>query len=794
MTPSPAERLRGLGPAAFVALVTSLPFLPGLLQGRSLYFRDLCRHFFPLRLFVVEGLRRGEVRYWNPLVNEGTPLSLPPVSYPLDILQAVAPNPWGLSLLLALHVPLAGIALMRLARSLGIAPPAAAAGGIVYALGGFALSTVNLYVHVQALAWAPLLVLGLIRAAEGGPRELAAAAVITAISLSTTGVEIVLQAFVVGLVLSAARPLGRRWLKALLAGVLGAGLVAPTLIHLANLVGESTRRSGFGSDVVMSHSVHPLTFLQVVVGGLYGDLSNLAGRFWGSNFFPRGFPYFLSLYLGLTVVVLAILGSLWGKERKTRLLLLLLLLAASVLALGRWAGLGVLTDAIAALRKFRYPSKAFFTAHLAVALLAAMGLDALVGPKGRRAWLLCTILCMILGSLLLAAPAIPSFLPRAALWFLRGFFPPEQALQVRLGELRYILSDASLGGLAAVVAGLLSLAVLKKWVAPATGVLALAGLLTADLLREGVGLNPMVTRTFFQLSPEMAEQVARWRQDDHRVFTCDPASASAYFQARALLGDRHEVWSFAILSETLSPGFNIGLGVATAMGPDLTMLVPEERTLPETACHTLDTTLPLLRRAGVGHVLSLDPLFHPDLVLESVIRPARIAPLAIHAYSLSRPPSAVFTARTVSPAHTQAEAQALAAEEGRVESGSVVLEEPVPIANGDGRIVAAVETPGRIELTVEAPGPALVVVREAYDAAWTARVDGLTRKVRRADGRHLAVEVPNGSGRVVLRYRPGSLGLGIGVMCFSVLAVVALWWTGRRKTSSRGLTPVAATE
>ena len=47
---------------------------------------------------------------------------------------------------------------------------------LVYALGGFALSTVNLYVYVQALAWAPAAILGLLRAAarrsaRGRPRR-----------------------------------------------------------------------------------------------------------------------------------------------------------------------------------------------------------------------------------------------------------------------------------------------------------------------------------------------------------------------------------------------------------------------------------------------------------------------------------------------------------------------------------------------------------------------------------------------------------------------------------------------
>src|SRR5262249_21219007 len=139
------------------------------------YFRDLSSYFFPLRRFVVEGLRQGEIRHWNPYVNEGTPVLLPPVGYPLDALQALVPSEWGFSLLLALHVPLAALTFLGLARRLGCGPAAAALGAIVYGLSGFTLSSLNLYIHLEALAWAPLVISLLMAAAGGGWRDVALA-------------------------------------------------------------------------------------------------------------------------------------------------------------------------------------------------------------------------------------------------------------------------------------------------------------------------------------------------------------------------------------------------------------------------------------------------------------------------------------------------------------------------------------------------------------------------------------------------------------------------------------------
>src|SRR6185503_11154400 len=144
-----------------------------------------------------------EVRFWNPYVHEGAPLALPPISYLPDLLQVLWPSEAGFTVLLALHVPLSAVALMALARrGLGLSLTAAAAGGLVYGLGGFALSCVNLYVYLQVLAWAPLVVLGLVRAAQGSTRGMALGAGALALCLSTTGAELALQAVLAGALLA----------------------------------------------------------------------------------------------------------------------------------------------------------------------------------------------------------------------------------------------------------------------------------------------------------------------------------------------------------------------------------------------------------------------------------------------------------------------------------------------------------------------------------------------------------------------------------------------------------------
>ncbi len=283
--------------AAVVALVAFLPFLRGALAGASLYFRDLSLHFLPLRRFALEGLRAGEVRWWNPLVHEGVPLSLPALGYPLDLLQLLRPDEAG-------HLARPRRSTCRSRRSRSSPSPVASGcparpppgAALVYALGGFLLSTVNLYVY------APGCGLGAARGPRLPPPARAAPPAgpsppprrRSLVALSTTGVEIVAQALAgrAGSGRHRARsgpaPRSRRARPWRSPSALA--LAAPVLLLVAGQVAGSARGRGFPTDVVLAHSVHPFTLVQTVVAGLYGNPSNLAGRVVGAELLPARLP------------------------------------------------------------------------------------------------------------------------------------------------------------------------------------------------------------------------------------------------------------------------------------------------------------------------------------------------------------------------------------------------------------------------------------------------------------------------------------------------------------------------
>jgi hypothetical protein len=65
-----------------------------------------------------------------------------------------------------------------------------------------------------------------------------------------------------------------------------------------------------------------------------------------------------------------------------------------------------------------------------------------------------------------------------------------------------------------------------------------------------------------------------------------------------------------------------------------------------------------------------------------------------------------------------------------------------------------------------------LVIRQSYAPGWTARVDGRSVPLMRADVAFQAVEVPAGTHRVVLEYQPHSLSIGFVISLVSVLGTL----------------------
>ncbi len=130
----------------------------GLLDGRN--------YFGPNAFFLDVSLRNGEFPLWNPLSYCGMPFAADPQAnacYPFHLLRSVltpAYNPYataaGLHLLVVLHLLMAGLGVVCLAREYGLSRWAGLAGAFVFMLGPFSIIYgTEFYVYPLVTSWAP---------------------------------------------------------------------------------------------------------------------------------------------------------------------------------------------------------------------------------------------------------------------------------------------------------------------------------------------------------------------------------------------------------------------------------------------------------------------------------------------------------------------------------------------------------------------------------------------------------------------------------------------------------------
>jgi hypothetical protein len=155
----------------------------------------------------------------------------------------------------------------------------------------------------------------------------------------------------------------------------GASLCAAQLLPSIGEWRESARAGGIGYAVAASFSFPPENLLTLVAPQFFGDFRALP--YWG-----RWYIWEMSLFSGVSGLVLAILGALWG-ERDRRRYAATMVGVLLLVALGPATPLFTLIyHALPGFGSFRGISKMTSLASLFLALLAGLGFDALLA--GRR--------------------------------------------------------------------------------------------------------------------------------------------------------------------------------------------------------------------------------------------------------------------------------------------------------------------------------------------------------------------------------------------------------------------------
>lgn len=780
MTPASAPvkaRSPGLGralsvrSAALLGLLAVLSLLPdpwAMWPRQTYFFRDLSVTFYPVRAFASEELRQGRWPVWNPFLFEGT--FVVPYFHVLDLLHTLLPGPVAFSYLLTLQLPLAALAAFALLRDLGGGRAGAFVAGALFSLGGLARSSVNLYVFLQALAMAPLVLLGLRRATQRGGRWIPLGAATIALGLTTLALEFVGQAVALGVAWALVEEPHRRALRRAAATVLlGVGLAGVAILPLLGLLPETERGAGLEPSVLLGHATPPLALLQVFVANLFGSLADPVQIWWGQRFFER-LPYFLSLYLGPTALGLVFAG--WPRlSRPLKILTAGTACFAVWLALGDAGGLA--PRLLPLLPVFRYPSKAWLLPYLLTCILVGFGLDELRRGRewARFLWASATLglLAALLLALLLLAPGWVALHAGIA----GGVAVSVNRALVGSGTLALALSWVGAGLAFAVGRGVLR--------ARLGGTLVIV-VLCADLVRAHFGMNPQISPSFFSLLPELSAELDR----EGRAFSFPLASSPAFARYLQAGSPNLRLASFYVNRQMMSPYLNVLDGVSAPDDRDLTSFAPRASRfgpadyLPE----RVGRLLPWMRQAGVTRVLSLDPLEHQDLALRGRVS---LGPswLVAHVYALARPAPRFYLACRILPARSAAEATALSVSPGFDLTREASLEQPAAASCSEGEVHLTRWWPAERRYQVEADAPGLLVERENHARGWRAEVDGRPAPVLRANGKNRAVAFPAGQHGIVLRYEAPLLRWGAVLSLGSLLLAALLLARGEAGPNPR---------
>src|SRR5258708_3380397 len=334
-------------------------------------YSDAAISHWPNTLYFQQALRSGQWPLWSDLLMSGQPFSANPLTnvwYPPQSLALLFPTPLHLSLMIWLHLVIAGLGMRVLGQKLGLSAGPASIIGLAYALTPrlFAATGAGHLDILYASAWLPWLLWAIENAFSEQTvmlRQIAPLSAIAALSfladIRISFFSFAVAASLAGWRLIQASPIERkRALKVLgTSAVLVIGLTAVQWLPLLTLAPYLTRATLSAQDAA-AFSLQPLQMIGLA--------------------FPDRFGFHETItYAGLAVLVLACIGLVHTPRRL--LFWGLIALGAALYALGDQGFLWpVLIRLVPALAWLRVPARAWIVVALALIVLAGFGIQALV--------------------------------------------------------------------------------------------------------------------------------------------------------------------------------------------------------------------------------------------------------------------------------------------------------------------------------------------------------------------------------------------------------------------------------
>lgn len=763
--------------ALFVS-VTVILFAEFIFSDRMLHGEDSLSLGYMARAYFAERLTAGDFPLWSPRLLGGIPfleaISAGDSVYPTSILYLFMEPYRVLGWKLVLHVLGGGFFMYGWARSLGLGRPAATLGGLAWLMAPV-IVTLTLPGNDGKLMVASVapLVFWAAESVLRAPSGRTAAGLAGAVALTSLTTQFQTAYFLFGtvgayavfrtvqlrkgkgsgaLVATGARSPARALLPLAIflgSAVLGAGIASVQLIPAAQYVTESSRRIATTVEATpeerlayaSSWSFHPEEVAALVVPEFVGN--SAADADWGRNtYWGRNALKLNHEYLGVTVLVFAILGFCGRRSRGLRWFMAVMSLTWLLFALGAHTPVWrIFYEVVPGISIFRVPSVAAFLVSFGVTTLFALGVDDLVreGPsagflrsrRGRALLGFCGIL--LVGLLLQASGALGS------IWTTMLYGDAsERSLAAFAAATPHITLGFGIALLLAVLAAVL-VWLAKEGGVPLTAALAALALLVAiDLGR----LDRAFIRTF---------DFHAWAAPDNNTrFLEERRDAGAPFRVADLRRSVQDV-DLAMYGLDLVAGHHpndlaryrqlLGLEGSRATGAN---------TRHPNVLRMMNVKYVVWPQEAVGQ-----PPYPGAQALSSARRGMGLE--AVYTYpGLDR----AWVVDEVSVAENDEAALARILSQDFDPGREAILAEPtdpatpgVGATGGAGPVTWQLFEPDERRLRVTTSGPALLVVSENWFPGWVAEVDGEPAAVRRANLTLQAVAIPSaGDHTVTLRY------------------------------------------
>lgn len=733
---------------------------------------DLAYVIEPERMFVVAELRSGRWPWWVPGQYAGKPVLQWPWLSPLSILLSAVRSPVVLAWHQLFAALIAGIGFYLFCRrALAVRFWAAAIAAWSYPMTGFFVFWLG-YPTSAPVYWLPWIMLGVdgvIRRPSAG--RVASLGLATCIVLCSRQLDIAAQVLIASALYGVwrivdlhgrqclARPARKAALLILSGWLLGGALAAPYVMPISEYVRTGARparrAAGFEEREPGNLKALPLLVLPDANGGTRKDSYPLPG--------PFQIESLSAAYSG--IVALLFLVPLAWRDRRRRSTATFFA-GVAVLGLAWCLGLPGLVSILRSpgLNMLSH-NRMVFVSSFAVLAMAAMGLDSLaqlnLGSKRRWRYLAAVLVGALSTWFFYRAGHLPEPIAteigklfaegKAARWI----HEPAGVDRVR-SHFAHVYLVGGLFGSAACVFWLLY-ARLRTWRSWATALL--AGITFLDMVWFAHARSAQPDPALYYPRVPILDRIAKRSAGRIIAFQCLPATLAQVAGLRDVRGydgvdPRRYVELLLLAGEPNQNDF---------------AYTRTEWLRPKVSYPTLSTVKfsPVLDLLGVEYMIIRGPV-------QGAFQP----PLAAPDYWALRNPSAlprVFVPSRVESVPEARERLAKLAEPSFDPRAVAYVETDVALPGAArGRAAIVAEAPSEVTLSVSMETPGLVVLTDAWDQGWQARLNGERVPILVTDHALRGVVVPQGAWTLKMTYRPSSLPQGVVLFSLGMVALAGL--------------------